>query len=488
MRLTLGKKIVFLLVALVTAISAVTIIVSYRVVDEMTGGYYKGKADDLAATVATIVDAKNARTLAQETLAIYRTIDGADRITSEEWGTAAFDAYVANYTSLEQTPEYESLLAQLKKVQDANDVDCFYLLIVDKETELCLYLVDSSSTNPCPIGCIDPLYDSNRGVLENPALGFEAYLSDAPEYGWLVSSAAPVFDEDGSVVCYAGVDISMDVIKHQESSYFLALSGGVVGLTMLLSFLAILFVRRNIVRPINKLTVAASKYCSPESRDVTSFSNLDIHSHDEIETLYQSMVRMEKDIDRYIDSLVEARTKLQNTEIAANMLSDQARRDSLTGIRNKLAYDQEMLILERDRAEGLCEFGIAMVDLNDLKVINDVYGHDRGNIAITRLCNIICAIFMHSPVFRIGGDEFAILLRNNDYQNVENLVSRFKRVIEDLQKADSEELAPWERISAAIGYATYDPDLDSDVQSVFRRADEVMYATKRKMKGGVDPR
>ena len=78
--------------------------------------------------------------------------------------------------------------------------------------------------------------------------------------------------------------------------------------------------------------------------------------------------------------------------------------DALTGIRNKMAYDYEVEKLEKDLADGFNEFGLAMVDLNFLKKSNDTYGHEKGNISIRRLCMLVCEVFEHSPVFRIGGN------------------------------------------------------------------------------------
>ena len=60
--------------------------------------------------------------------------------------------------------------------------------------------------------------------------------------------------------------------------------------------------------------------------------------------------------------------------------------------------------MEERIQKGEKKLGIAIVDLNFLKKINDTYGHEKGNLAIKKLCFIICHIFQHSPVFRIGGD------------------------------------------------------------------------------------
>jgi diguanylate cyclase (GGDEF)-like protein len=164
-------------------------------------------------------------------------------------------------------------------------------------------------------------------------------------------------------------------------------------------------------------------------------------------------------------------------------MSDLARTDALTGIRNKLAYDQEATILQRELDEGKTEFGIAIVDLNDLKKTNDLYGHDCGDVSLRQLSMITCTTFEHSPVFRIGGDEFAIILRGEDYQHIEELVETLEKRIRALQETDPSKLKPWERISAAIGYAIFDAKLDANVSAVFRRADEHMYENKKQMKG-----
>ena len=122
-----------------------------------------------------------------------------------------------------------------------------------------------------------------------------------------------------------------------------------------------------------------------------------------------------------------------------------------------------------------------MIDLNFLKRINDTYGHERGDIAIKKLCKIICHVFKNSHVFRIGGDEFIVILEKEEFFNAENLVKEFKSQINLISKDVS--IDPWERVSAAIGYAAYDENLDSSVTSLFRRADKAMYAYKKEMKG-----
>ena len=181
-----------------------------------------------------------------------------------------------------------------------------------------------------------------------------------------------------------------------------------------------------------------------------------------------------------VDRLKAARASLKDSQHEAAKMTKLATTDPLTGVRNRTAYDSEIQRIESSIADGKTEFGIAMVDMNFLKNINDVYGHEKGNIAINRICDIICNVFAHSPVYRVGGDEFVIVLKNRDFQNIGALVSEFEAHIETLQNDTS--LEPWERVSAAIGYALFDPKLDSNSETVFMRADKAMYIRKAQMK------
>ena len=481
MKLSLGKKITLLLVVFALALSGVALAIGYNVVDNMNNRHFMQKADETSATVARVVDVQSAAALRRSTEEIYKSIK--NKVGSEEWGSPEFEAYVGQYAQLAQTPEYQKLLGELRNLQEVNNVSCLYLAYVDPADEAFVYLVDAAEDEPCPIGTIDPIFDINRPVLSNPAVGFPAYITNTSEYGWLVTSGTPIYDSNGTVVCYALADISMDAIKQEEQQYLTLLTLYLLGIIALLVVLTVLFVRRFVTGPINKLSEAAKRYCGPKEEQRSTFKNLNIRTGDEIESLYNSMVQMEHDVDTYIDNLVETREKLDYTRMEADYMSDLARTDALTGIRNKLAYDQEATILQRELDEGKTEFGIAIVDLNDLKKTNDLYGHDCGDVSLRQLSMITCTTFEHSPVFRIGGDEFAIILRGKDYQHIEELVKTFEKRIRALQETDPSKLKPWERISAAIGYAIFDAELDTNVSALFRRADERMYENKKQMKG-----
>lgn len=90
--------------------------------------------------------------------------------------------------------------------------------------------------------------------------------------------------------------------------------------------------------------------------------------------------------------------------------------DSLTGVKNKHAYVQwEEKINSKIKSGQQEPFAVVVCDVNNLKAVNDLYGHKEGDVCIKKACARICNIFSHSPVFRIGGDEFVAILSGEDY-------------------------------------------------------------------------
>ena len=79
-------------------------------------------------------------------------------------------------------------------------------------------------------------------------------------------------------------------------------------------------------------------------------------------------------------------------------------------------------------------------------------------------------------MFRIGGDEFAVILQNDDFNNREQLLKLFEQRSEEACAATS---LSWEKVRVAVGIAVYDPAVDEHVEDVVHRADKLMYECKR---------
>ena len=160
-------------------------------------------------------------------------------------------------------------------------------------------------------------------------------------------------------------------------------------------------------------------------------------------------------------------------------ISEEAYKDPLTKVGNKAAYLKMTEELKQGIENGKKQFAIVMIDINNLKHINDDHGHNAGDAYIKGCCHIICEIYKHSPVFRIGGDEFVTVLRGEDYEHRHENFDRLKRTFE--QTYGQHDVQPWERYSAAAGRAEFASD-DNSVEFVFKRADKAMYADKTAFK------
>ena len=434
MKVSLQTKAFILIIVVALILGASGVIIGSTFISRMVDNSYKNNSDQLAHTVAAVVDVQKVEKLKENLLKIYHSID--EQVYSDDWGSPAFDAYMAHYSGFENIPEFQDVLEQLRRIQGVNDVDCIYISVIDIPTEAFIYMVDAAEKDPCPPGVLDPIYDENKELLTNPARGFPPYITNTDPYGSLVTAGAPIYGEDNAVVGYAMVDISMDAIRAQQQRFTLVLSAVLFFLTLIVSVAAILVVNRFIVQPINKLSNTAVHY-SAGNESHREIDALNIRTGDEIQSLYLSIKKMMHDIDGYIDNLINTTQELKNTRQKADEMDALAHKDALTGVGSKLAYDQKLDELNDEIREGKARFGIVMIDLNYLKKLNDTYGHEKGNQAIINICSIICDVFKHSPVYRIGGDEFVVVLKDRDYDNIENLRKKF---VDEISKTKGE---PW---------------------------------------------
>ena len=154
---------------------------------------------------------------------------------------------------------------------------------------------------------------------------------------------------------------------------------------------------------------------------------------------------------------------------------DVAFRDPLTGVKSKHAFavtegQMETKIIDGDAGE----FGIIVCDVNGLKKINDTLGHKAGDEYIRSACKMICEYFKHSPVFRVGGDEFVVLLEGSDYEARHEILRCINAEIEGNIGCG--------KVVASLGMADYDPNTDGAFHDVFKRADSLMYERKMQLK------
>ena len=184
----------------------------------------------------------------------------------------------------------------------------------------------------------------------------------------------------------------------------------------------------------------------------------------------------EKEGPRLIVGIYDIDAQVRQEEEFGKQLAQaqtQATIDALTGIKNKHAFLAAQERLNRQITEHRqAPFALVICDVNDLKKVNDTEGHQAGDQHIRDACMIICDVFKHSPVFRIGGDEFAVIAQGRDYTCIDKLVEEMSNHNTEATRTGG--------IVIACGMAKYDND--ASVASVLKRADHKMYENKSKLK------
>lgn len=227
----------------------------------------------------------------------------------------------------------------------------------------------------------------------------------------------------------------------------------VITLLIALVFLFMAWViAKTIVLPLKKLDVAAREIAKGNLD-----ASLDCKSKDEVGSLSKSLKEM-----------------VSQLKLRIQYMNELAYFDTLTNVKNNTAYLQEVTFLKKEMDTGAVDFTLFVVDVNGLKEINDHYGHDYGNKLIISAANAMIQIFGYENVFRIGGDEFAVIMKDISSTKGSELQQKFIKLV---QNAEGEI-----KLSAAIGGAAFHPTVDSDYEGVFKRADANMYEMKERMK------
>lgn len=257
------------------------------------------------------------------------------------------------------------------------------------------------------------------------------------------------------------VTAPVEEIDSEKDKLITEILTAVLFISVLTVLLTVIFTRR-LIRPLKELNEAAKKIAAGDFS--VSFSR---YARDEVGALAASFQKTSEHLQQYI-----------------SYINGLAYRDALTGVKNKTAYQDAVLRLEEQIKTGRAVFALVILDLNGLKQANDTYGHDFGDTLITEACRLICKTFKRSPVYRIGGDEFAVILEGPDLEQCSKLIKSF----EDGMAEHNRTARPGNYISVAWGIAVYNGDTDQTFSTIFKRADEAMYKNKAavKMQGRPD--
>ena len=328
MKTTLRKKATVAILLMAFILAAISIYISYKVHAETMDGHYKDVAENVAKTAAVTIDNDLIKKYTEGVKEIYLKNTSPEFVNDLE-----MEEYFKQYEILFDE-EYDELFKELENVKLSNNVLSLYVIYVDKESKTCVYIIDADRTETgCVAGTWDIIYEENYDVLENPEKGFDSYITNTEEYGWLCSAGEAILDRDGNVIAHAMVDLSMDNVMNERYTFLrnLCVIMLVVAITILMLF--ILVVDKSIIAPINKLSNAARTFVDNMGKDEDDknesvFADLNIKSKDEIENLYHSVQFMEKELHEYIDNLSRVTAEKERigtelsiaTQIQADML------------------------------------------------------------------------------------------------------------------------------------------------------------------------
>ena len=361
------------------------------------------------------------------------------------------------------TPGYETIMRTLTYFQD--NVDLRYIYCVrDMGDGTFTFGLDPTVEDPgefgSPIVYTDALHAASRGT---PSVDREHY-EDA--WGSFYSAYSPVYDSRGDLAGIIAVDFSAEWYNEQLALLNRTLL--VVGLVSLLVGGAIVLAislrsQRKIEMihgQLSELETSLMQEIGSASRGMEAESVP--HGHDEDAS---TMDGLEKQI-HFMQQ--ELRTQIAHVH-------DHAYQDGLTGVKSKQAYLETEKLIDGKMAAGEAgSFAVVVCDVNGLKAINDTMGHKAGDEYILKASRMIREIFPRSPVYRVGGDEFALILTGEEYEEREQLMDR-------LHSLSSANISTREAIVSG-GMSAYCPEQDRRLHEVFERADRAMYEEKLLLK------
>ncbi len=306
MKVSLKTKAVFGIVLMTLVISITAVFLSYRIYANTMDEHYMTLATDLANTAAKMVDAEK------------------------------IQQYVK---TVEKDEDYDDQLDILRRIQEANNVDCIYILDY-RGTETCTIM----DTDPeMEFGHVDPVVQPISQEEDGMV-----YISNTESYGWLCSAMVWMRDETGYGYALMNVDISMNDVMNDRMDFLRIVILAIVLVMVIACAFLVLLVNRFVVNPINQVARAALQYVSDrrtsegrsastgvrristgeDGEERSAISKLNIRTGDEIQALSEAIKTMELEINEYIQDLTTVTAEKERigaelnvaTQIQADML------------------------------------------------------------------------------------------------------------------------------------------------------------------------
>lgn len=165
-------------------------------------------------------------------------------------------------------------------------------------------------------------------------------------------------------------------------------------------------------------------------------------------------------------------------------MSGLAYSDIMTGANNKGAFEKDSVGIANTCKKSGEQFAVIVIDVNNLKLVNDMYGHMEGDELIKVVAKKLMEVFGKRNTYRVGGDEFCVLLRENNELRLKDDINAFRDELTTYYQNNKDLFH--DEISVAVGYSLFDPNEDDSFNEVYRRADSRMYENKKEIKESIN--
>lgn len=232
-----------------------------------------------------------------------------------------------------------------------------------------------------------------------------------------------------------------------------------------------LFLQNDQKTPINFLG-EFYKSTPPESPTLFNLGELFLKGK---EKLCAVDVQLVLNIDEQGNSTVIFRDHAAQKKLMGQ-LHKQASYDALTGLLNRHSFEEALKQLLRYRPANHCSHSLAMIDLDNFKLVNDTAGHKAGDELLKRIAHILRHPVRRSDkVVRMGGDEFAILLEDC---KLDKSYSIMESILRELQMQPFQFDGYHFPVSASIGLVEFSAEQGASLEEIFARADKACYTAK----------
>lgn len=472
-RLSIKLYVYICVIGIALFVALGTILVSYKLSTNQVDKHYGIAATDNAKNFASFLDG--------DFIAEVRSI-----IESEEYQQIRQQAedeqnelLIEEYLK-EQGVWNEYSLVRSKLNQYLNNVSNIkYLYIVaqgDIDAKYDMYLMDDYDTKLYNIGLLEEreseFYGQDLTNLSSPVTTYG-------EWGWLISDYAPIYDSNGNCVAIVGCDLDINAMMQGRKMVTIITLSIVSTVTFLLITLNLFILNRKVLKPLQQMSEQIKQFnISKEmDEDNSNIINMAFKSNNELSDIYKSVKDLQISIIKFVKSINQKNERIKK-------LDESSHKDALTRVNNKAAYLDMCNNLNKSlKSDKDFDVAIIMADVNNLKQVNDTFGHDKGDEYLKGCCKILCDTFKHSSVYRIGGDEFVIIAQNEDFNRRSVLYSNLIELFDKYYLQEDKPL--YERYSMSLGYAE-NTELDNTIEDVFKRADSIMYKNKNKFKKAIE--